>query len=146
MEKYKEMVHKLYWEDDLNCATTILMVLADRFNVNINRQVIQGLIGIPGAAKNGSLCGLVSGGIVFIGIYGSILGIEKDEINMLCQNYSEGFIRKFRSIECSILRPEGFNKDNPPHLCENLTKEAVIFAIDFADGINQNYKIILGKV
>lgn len=33
--------------------------------------------------------------------------------------------------QCKVLRPQGFKPDNPPHLCEGITREAVVFSIDF---------------
>jgi len=32
---------------------------------------------------------------------------------------------------CEKLRPQGFTSDNPPHLCESITKKAVLFSADF---------------
>jgi hypothetical protein len=51
-------------------------------------------------------------------------------------------IKRLGSIG-KVLRPVGFHKDNPPHLCEKLTCEAILFNVRFiTDFINkkQNQK------
>jgi C_GCAxxG_C_C family probable redox protein len=127
------MVHDFYWKDDLNCAITTIKILADRYSIEINKQVLDGLICIPGAAKHGALCGLVTGTLLFIGIYGNEHNFSIEKISNTCFDYSEKFEKKFGSLHCSVLRPEGFKAENPPHLCEELTKRAVEFSIGFLD-------------
>ncbi len=130
---YAAFVHKLYWSDDLNCATTILLALSKKYSVEINKQVIDSLKGLPGASKQGELCGLVAGGLMFIGIYGSANGWSDKEVSKICSSYSADFKERFNSLSCSDLRPEGFSKENPPHLCEDLTVRALSFASNFLD-------------
>lgn len=42
-------VHDYYWEDDLNCAITMLKMLGEIFEVEVKSQVIDSASGIPGA-------------------------------------------------------------------------------------------------
>ena len=83
------------------------------------------------AGRLGSQCGLVEGTLMFIGIYGQQKGIESQAITELCHKFSSNFQAEFGSVLCKELRPRGFNSDNPPHLCENLTKRAIVFSAEF---------------
>ncbi len=126
-----QRVHKYYWDLDLNCATTMLKILAEEYNVELHKQVIHSALGMHGAGKYRAQCGLVEGMLMFIGIYGSYLDYPENKIVDLCYDSASGFEKMFGSLVCKELRPEGFKPDNPPHLCEDLTIEAVKYAVDF---------------
>ena len=68
---------------------------------------------------------------MFIGIYYSQLGKNEETIVSVCYNYAEAFTQRFGSLSCYHLRPNGFTDNDPPHMCENLTCEAVSFAYEF---------------
>ncbi|MBF0106761.1 MAG: C_GCAxxG_C_C family protein [Deltaproteobacteria bacterium] len=127
----KDSVKKYFWEHDLNCATTTLKVLAERFEINLNDQVINAALGMHGAGRYGAQCGLVEGSLMFLGIFGRTNGIADDNIVKLCREFAQQFENQFKSLQCNILRPGGFQPDDPPHLCENLTCEANQFSIEF---------------
>lgn len=61
------MVHKFYWVDDYNCATTVMKSLASKYSIEVKEQVINSLIGMHGAGKYGAQCGLVEGSLMFFG-------------------------------------------------------------------------------
>jgi len=126
-----ERVHEYYWEQDLNCATTMLKVLAEIFEVKLNYQVIDAAISMHGAGKFGAQCGLVEGSLMFLGIFGRKRGIAQEDIIGTCYNFAHQFQDIFGSLVCRELRPEGFNKDNPPHLCEDITKRALEFTTNY---------------
>jgi C_GCAxxG_C_C family probable redox protein len=132
----KERVHSLYWNDDLNCATTSLLIFSEIFHINLNSQIIAAAIGMPGAGQYGAQCGLVEGGLMFIGIQGKEKGLEHKDIVKKCNNFAKGFEDEFGSLNCRDLRPEGFKSDNPPHLCEEITKKAILFAMKFLSSDN----------
>ncbi|RPI79964.1 MAG: hypothetical protein EHM45_00790 [Desulfobacteraceae bacterium] len=48
-----------------------------------------------------------------------------------CRNFAGKFEIQFKSLQCRILRPQGFRPDNLPHLCEPLTCRTIQFSIDF---------------
>ena len=56
---------------------------------------------------------------------------ETDEIVSLCYGFAEAFEKEFSSLRCRELRPGGFSESDPPHLCENLTVEAIIFSYGY---------------
>jgi C_GCAxxG_C_C family probable redox protein len=123
----KDRVKEYYWEYNLNCATTTLKILAEIFSIRLSDQVINAAVGMHGAGKYGAQCGLVEGTLMFLGIMGKKNHIPEETIVDLCREYARQFENTFHSLSCSSLRPEGFHKENPPHLCERLTCEAIEF-------------------
>lgn len=123
-------VYDYYWNQDLNCANTTLHVLSELFHIKIQPQVLEATFGLN-AGRCGTQCGLAEGALLFIGIYGSRHNLERTEIKEKCQKFSISFQKEFGSLLCKELRPRGFKPDNPPHLCENITKLAIAFAAEF---------------
>ncbi|MGD2104073.1 MAG: C-GCAxxG-C-C family protein [Anaerolineae bacterium] len=127
----RERVHDSYWTHDWNCAVTTLRILAEVFSVDLDHQVLDAAVGMHGAGGYRAQCGLVEGALMFIGIISAALGASDDTIAQTCYNYALEFEDRFSSLVCRQLRPEGFRPDNPPHLCEDLTREAVLFDIEY---------------
>jgi len=127
-ELIEQRVHDYYWEEDLNCATTMLKTLGEIYKVKLDDQVIDSTSAIPGAGRFGAQCGLVTGTLMFCGILGNQQGVSNKEIRNICYKFADQFQKKFGSLLCRELRPEGFKADNPPHLCEGLSKKAVEFS------------------
>jgi len=123
-------VHDYYWQDDFSCAVTTLKILAELFYPELHPQVIAAASGLN-AGRFGLQCGLVEGALLFIGSYGCRQNIGQEQIKQLCQEYCREFEARFGSMLCRELRPQGFSPDNPPHLCEGITKEAVCFSAEF---------------
>jgi C_GCAxxG_C_C family probable redox protein len=124
-------VHDYYWQRDLNCATTTLKILSEKFEIPLNEQVIDAAIGMHGAGGFRAQCGLVEGMLMFLGIFGRHHELPDQKTVKLCYNFASEFQTRFGSLLCRELRPEGFHPDNPPHLCEQLTKNAIIFAVEY---------------
>ena len=133
-EYVEKQVHSFYWEQDLNCATSNLLQLAERFGVALNPQVIDAALGMHGAGKYGAQCGLVEGGLLFIGIIGRAKGIPDQSITQACQGFARAFETQFGSLLCRELRPEGFPSELAgEHICENLTVDAILFSMAFIE-------------
>jgi C_GCAxxG_C_C family probable redox protein len=128
-----ERVAHYYHHDDINCATTNLKILAELFGVSLDPQVVDGAIGMHGAGKYGAQCGLVEGGLMFLGIYGRMKNTADEIIVDLCRDFATRFEAEFSSLQCSVLRPQGFQPNNPPHLCQGITNRAVEFTACFID-------------
>jgi len=124
-------VHDAYWTQDLNCAVTTLHALGRAFDVPMDQQVFDAAMGMHGAGGYRAQCGLVEGGLMFIGLLGRARGIADDVAIGGCRDYAEAFEARFGSLLCRELRPEGFKPDNPPHLCEDLTGRSILFTIDY---------------
>lgn len=134
-EFIKGRVHKYYWEDDINCATTTLKILSEVFALKLNNQVIDSAIGMYGAGGFGVQCGLVEGTLMFLSIIGRAEGLPDEDIEKSCQDFARQFETHFGSLQCKVLRPQGFKPNNPPHLCEEITRDAIIFSIDFVSKV-----------
>lgn len=130
-EFVRQRVKRYYWEEDVNCATTTLKILSERFGVDLSPQVIAAALGMHGAGKYGAQCGLVEGTLMFLGILGRVRNISDARIVEACRLFAQQFEQQFSSLLCRDLRPEGFHPDNPPHLCEALTCDAVRWNIEF---------------
>jgi Putative redox-active protein (C_GCAxxG_C_C). len=133
--KIKDLVHTYYWNLDINCARTTLNSLSDIFGVPLNTQTLNAAIGLHGAGGYRAQCGLVEGSLMFIGIYYNRNGYSDSDISLLCYQFAEEFTQYFHSLKCYDLRPNGFNKDDVPHACEELTNNAIAFTYQF---INKN--------
>lgn len=129
----QDQVHRYYWEEDLNCATTLLKILAERERLKLEGQVVDAAIGLHGAGGHGAQCGLVEGGLLFLGVWGRSQGWSPGEIVGACHAYAQSFETRFGSLLCRELRPQGFGPGNPPHLCERLTCKAGSFAVDYIE-------------
>jgi len=126
-----EKVHKYYWNDDLNCSTASLLTLSEIFHTNLCSQVLDAAIGLPGAGRYGAQCGLVGSSLMFIGIQGKEKGLEHEEIVTVCNDFAKAFKKEFGSLNCRELRPQGFDPNNPPHLCEDITKKAILLTLNY---------------
>jgi len=132
LEEYiKNRVSECYWSEDVNCATTMLNILSELHEINLDRQVINSAIGMQGAGGFGAQCGLIEGSLMLIGILGKEKEMSTEAIIKLCYCFSQEFEDQFGSLLCKQLRPQGFNPDNPPHLCEGLTNQAVKFTAEY---------------
>jgi C_GCAxxG_C_C family probable redox protein len=121
---------------------TTLKVLGEIFSIEIQPQVFDAAIGLPGAGRFGAQCGLVEGSLMFIGIYGNTRGFEHEQIVALCNKFASTFQQRFSSLQCKDLRPQGFKPENPPHLCEGRTKKVIIFSAQFIVDEIENYNIL----
>jgi len=126
-------VHHAYWDHDWNCAVTTLRILAEVFEVALDQQVLDAALGMHGAGGYRAQCGLVEGALMFIGILGKAERRPDDTIVQMCYDFAAAFEDRFGSLICRDLRPEGFKPDNPPHLCEDLTRRAILFDIAYLD-------------
>lgn len=130
-------VHELYWKEDINCARTTLICLSELFGISIEAQTVWSAVGLHGAGGYRAQCGLVEGSLMFMGIYFHVLGKSENEIVSYCYGFASAFERKFDSLRCSDLRPTGFSEDDPPHMCEKLTCDAIEFAYRYISEITK---------
>lgn len=130
-EGVRDRVHDYYWEHDWNCAVTTLRILSEVLEVPLNQQVLEAALGMHGAGGYRAQCGLVEGGLMFIGVAGKTWSLTEETIVEACYDFAERFEDRFGSLACRQLRPEGFKPENPPHLCEELTRNAILFDIRF---------------
>ena len=117
--------------ENRNCAQTALLCLGDLFQVFIEPQTLEAAAGLYGAGGYGAQCGLVEGGLMFLGIYGGKLEKSGEEISRACLEFARAFEQKFGSLLCGKLRPEGFGPDVPLTLCDSLIVRAIDFTYQY---------------
>lgn len=122
-------VHELYWKKNLNCATTSLLIMEEYFNTQLQSQLLDAALGMHGAGGYRAQCGLVEGMLLFIGVIGREKQLKDDSIVDFCKEFATKYEKQFSSLACRDLRPNGFRKDDPPHLCEDLTIKSIIHTI-----------------
>lgn len=127
----KNRVHYYFWDKDINCAGTTVLILSEQFGIRIEQQVLDAAVGMHGAGGFRAQCGIVEGALMFIGIYGTGLGLPENDVILFCRTFARSFVATFGSLSCSVLRPAGFRADDPPHLCEELAVRANIHIIGF---------------
>lgn len=138
MKEYiMKRVHELYWEDDINCARTAIICLSELFETAVGPQIIQAAVGLHGAGGYRAQCGLVEGALMFMGIYLHELGRTEDETVSACYDFAAAFDKAFGSLRCLELRPAGFSENDPPHMCENLTCNAIEFVYQYIFNITE---------
>ena len=135
IDKIKEYVYSYYWNDDIYCARTSLLTLCKLFDYDVSPQTVAAAIGLHGAGGYRAQCGLVEGPLMFIGIYYDYIGKSENEIAKICYDFADKFHKKFSSLSCFDLRPNGFSEFDELHLCENLTVEAINFAYEYLNVI-----------
>ena len=126
-------VRACYWEQDDNCARTTLMTLSRLRGETLHQQVLDAALGMHGAGRFGAQCGLVEGTLMFIGVLCARRGLDADATADLCRDFAATFTARFGALECRRLRPGGFTDDDPPHLCEELTRKALACGMAFLE-------------
>ena len=100
----ENLVKKLYWDIDFNCAITTLTVLSEIYDTKIEKQVFYSATGLNGAGKYQAQCGIVEGSLMFLGIFGTMRGYTANKIENTCYEFASSFEKKFTSLKCSNLR------------------------------------------
>lgn len=131
-------VHDNFWERDLNCSTNILMLLSQLNGIKLDKQVLYSVSGLHGVNPTISQCGLLTGSLMFLGIYAREKNIPNSQITKYYYDFSKYFQRKFGDTLCQSLNNEKENLGISPFSCEKLTKDVVTFTSSF---IHKNIKI-----
>jgi hypothetical protein len=83
---------------------TALTVLAEIFEIPIGEQTVDAAQAMPGAGGVGDLCGFVSGGLMFIGVWGGYHQIPRSDLREMSYRFSVSILEKFGSLHCRDLR------------------------------------------
>ncbi|QCC86740.1 redox-active protein [Desulfovibrio desulfuricans] len=134
-DRMAALVRHYYWDRDLNCARTTLRCLESMLQEPLHPQVYAAAVGCHGAGGTGGQCGLMEGGLLLIGLRGAELGKDEGDIVDLCARYAALFTERFSSLACKDLRPGGIHPNDPPHLCESISVDAICLLHDFLDAM-----------
>ncbi len=87
-----------------NCAMTVLRVLTEVFETPVAQPVIDAAQCMPGAGGVDHLCGLVSGALMFVGVWGGQHGLHRSVLRPVTSGFSQAVRERFGSLMCSDLR------------------------------------------
>ncbi|MCK5126643.1 MAG: C_GCAxxG_C_C family protein [candidate division Zixibacteria bacterium] len=123
---------KIYFEiEEHNCAVCVIKVLSERFDFPIEQQTLDACLAQNGLGQYGAQCGLITGATMFLGIVAAQNNWEKEKLYLHTRELTALFEKKFKSLLCSAIRPEGFHEDNPPYICQPRTVDALEIFIDY---------------
>ena len=88
-----------------NCAMTVLRVLSEVFETPVAQPVIDAAQCMPGVGGIDHLCGLISGALMFVGVWGGQQGLHRQTLRPLTSSFSQAVTERFGSLMCSDLRP-----------------------------------------
>lgn len=100
----QQRVTTYFLTGDNNCAMTVLRVLSETFQTPVAQQVIDAAQCMPGAGGVDHLCGLVSGALMFVGVWGGQQGVHRQTLRPLTSDLSRAIQERFGSLMCSELR------------------------------------------
>lgn len=117
-----ERVQRYFVKGDNNCAMTVLRVLGEVFETPIPPDVIAAAGVMPGAGGVDGLCGLFSGTLMFLGVWGARQGRRRSSVKPMSQDFMRQATLHFGSSLCCDLRSD---EDG----CEDLAERFLTFAI-----------------
>lgn len=123
-------------ELDLNCAEASLKILSEAFDFDLSQQLFDSASGMNGAGQYRAQCGLVEGPLMFLGAFLRSKEMSKDVVKISCQNFAKDFEEEFGSLLCRDLRPGGFNDNDLPHLCEGMSRNAIVFTLNYVSNLS----------
>ena len=117
----QEQVRLYFTSGKYNCTMTTLKVLTEVFEVPLHPQVLDAARMAPGAGGTGGLCGLVTGALMFVGLWDAQHRIPRDQLWPLTQGMMAEIRERFGSVQCEVLEND----------CSKLTFEMLSFLIPY---------------
>jgi C_GCAxxG_C_C family probable redox protein len=103
----RQRVNEYFVYGDNNCTMTVLQILGEHFDTPINADVVGAAQCMPGAGGMGKLCGLVSGLLMFVGVWGKQQGIHRAQLAPITNQFMDVVQQRFGSTDCDDLRRAG---------------------------------------
>lgn len=132
-EYIAKSVNDAYSIDDLPCSVTTLKTINALYRLDIPDEVIDASWGFNGAGQYGAQCGLVEGALMLLSLMCKRKNIDREAADKIFFDFATEFEKKFGSLICRVLRPEGFSDDLPPNLCEKRTVDSITFVAEFME-------------
>ncbi len=131
----KKRILNYYINKGFTCTEAALFILSEEFEITLNVQVLQAAIGMNGGGGCGKQCGLVEGGLMFIGIFFSQKGKSKEQIQKICSDFIKIFEEENVSVVCEELIPDN---EFETKKCRHLVVSAIFQILDFVEGACKN--------
>jgi C_GCAxxG_C_C family probable redox protein len=100
---------------------TTLKVLTDTFEIPLHPQVLDAAQVVHGAGGTGGLCGLVTGALMFVGLWGAKHHIPRAQLSPLTRGMMTEIRERFGSTQCEVLEND----------CSKLAVEMLGFLIPY---------------
>lgn len=120
--------NKYFMEQGQSCGLTMLHSLSDFFEFPLEPQVYAAMNGVLENRDRRDQCGLYKGALMFIGIYGTSKGWDRNQINAVTIDFAEKMEKHFKSLKCYDLRGGKFQPGEPHDKCAPLVAEGLKFA------------------
>lgn len=120
----RDRVKHYFVEGDNNCAMTVLRVLGETFEMPISPEVLTAAGVMPGAGGVGGLCGLVTGALMFLGVWGGQHGYHRSQLKPTSQEFMQQVKQHLGSSLCCDLKPAEGD-------CAPLAEQFLSFTIPF---------------
>jgi C_GCAxxG_C_C family probable redox protein len=105
-EIIQRRVSEYFTSGRYNCAMTSVTVLSELFDVPVHPQVVKAGQVMPTVGGTGGLCGLVSGALMFVGVWGGQHGLSREELKPIARALVTAVEERFHSVDCRDLRPD----------------------------------------
>lgn len=109
-ELIRKRVKEYFVTGENNCAMTVVRILAEIFEIPLEDQTLAAANCMPAAGGTGGLCGLVTGGLMFTGIWGRHYGIHRQYLKPISHGLTGDVQEQFKSIDCRDLEAYGCDK------------------------------------
>ncbi len=105
-EGLRERVERYFVSGRYNCTMTVLAVLFEVYEMPPDPRLLGAGQCLPGVGGSGGLCGLVSGTLIFLGVWGYERGLHRSLLSPGCALVVESVRARFGSTSCALLRTE----------------------------------------
>jgi hypothetical protein len=102
----RERVERYFVSGQYNCTMTALAVLFEAYEMAPDPRLLGAGQCMPGVGGSGGLCGLVSGTLIFLGVWGYERGLHRSALAPGCAFVVESVRRRFGSTSCAALQTE----------------------------------------
>ena len=107
----KEKVPSYYFDEDQNCAETLLHVINDEYNLGLKEEDFLLVGGFGGGCGCGITCGALSASIAALGkMFIKERAHATEGFIPMCGEFVEEFKASLSSIDCSVLKAKNFEE------------------------------------
>lgn len=127
--------HMYFMEQGQSCGLTMLHILSDLLEFPLDPQVYAAMNGVLENRDRRGQCGLYKGSLMFLGIYGTAKGWDRNKINACTIDFAEKMENHFKSLKCYDLRGGRFQPGEPHDKCAGLVAEGVKYTAEYIKNI-----------
>lgn len=108
----KEYAEKYYFEQNYNCAETVLHAANECYGLGLDEKAMRLLAGCGGGIQIGSVCGALLGAVSVLSMkYVDTKAHESEDIKPAVSILTDKFREKLGSLLCRDIKPQQFQAD-----------------------------------